>query len=78
MTTLLVIDHQVQNNKMAPILSPSSSSSSIVMGGGPSRTASTSSIQSVASLLVSTVVKNEVEVVREEGLRHAKVRLEAR
>jgi choline kinase len=51
------------------------------MGGGPSRTLSTSSVQSLAELLINTapqLAATEVEVVREEGLRHAKVRLEAR
>ncbi|KAF9459434.1 choline kinase, cytoplasm [Collybia nuda] len=65
---------------MVPVLSlsPSPSSSSVIMGGGPSRTISTGSIQSIVSL-TNFGIKAEVDsAVREEGLRHAKVKLEAR
>jgi choline kinase len=66
---------------MLPMLSPALSS--ISLGGlDTSRTLSTSSLQSLSSASSSTsslrLPEGDVEVVREEGLRHSKVQLEAR
>lgn len=71
---------------MVPVLSPgfSSSSSSLVAPQVPSvsRQLSTSSVQSFTDLLVSASTSrlsdSNVEVVRVEGLRHAKMKLDAR
>ncbi|KAF9015003.1 kinase-like domain-containing protein [Cyathus striatus] len=75
---------------MTPVLSPSlsSSSSSLVTPTTPTltRPLSTSSVHSIAELLVSAAASSSsirlpegnVEVVKEDGLRHSKVRLSAR
>ncbi|KAH9487096.1 Putative choline kinase [Psilocybe cubensis] len=68
---------------MTPILSPGfSSSSSPLPPAGTSRQVSTSSLQTLADLLVSAstaqLSEANVEVVREEGVRHAKFKLDAR
>ncbi|KAF8168269.1 protein kinase subdomain-containing protein PKL/CAK/ChoK [Crassisporium funariophilum] len=67
---------------MAPIISPplSSSSSSLATTSTSSitRQLSSSSVQSLAIFAASSSRTNSVEVVREEGLRHAKIKLDAR
>ncbi|PPQ90408.1 hypothetical protein CVT25_014926 [Psilocybe cyanescens] len=68
---------------MTPILSPGfSSSSSSLPPASASRQLSTSSLQTLADLLVSAsttqLSDTTAEVVREEGLRHAKFKLDAR
>jgi choline kinase len=68
------------------LLSPafSSSTSSLVTPSvaSVSRQLSSSSVQSLANLIVTTstsrLAENNVEVVREEGVRHAKIKLDAR
>lgn len=75
-----------------PVLSPSLSSTSLVTsnsGRNITKSLSTSSVQSLSGLIINAsssssslgsiqFAPGEVEVVKEEGLRHAIVTLEAR
>ena len=68
---------------MTPVLSPGfSSSSSSLPSPSITRQLSSSSVQTLADFLVSAstarLAESNVEVVREEGLRHAKLKLDAR
>jgi hypothetical protein len=80
--------HDVNDEKMSPYLSPILSPSittppSLDATPSVSRQLSTKSIQSLADLIVcastsSRLPESCVEVVKEAGLRHAKINLEAR
>jgi choline kinase len=63
---------------MVPVLSQTFSSSLVT----PNVASVSSSVQSLADLIVtastSRLAENNVEVVREEGLQHARVKLDAR
>ena len=69
---------------LSPILSPSiTAPPSLDTTPSVSRQLSTTSIQSLADLIAcastsSQLAERCVEVVKEEGLRHAKINLEAR